>query len=202
MAAVFSMQGLGQFVCALVALIVTLAFQESFINTTGAFSSCDNRCQLAGDRAWRIIVAFGALPALFALYYRITIPETPRYTFDIAHDIEKADADIKAYMNNEREGQVDRIAQVKTKQQMGKHLSTPKASWSDSFAYFSQWKNFKVIFGTTTSWFFLGMSVPQSRDPALVQQSWGFQSKSTRTSRAHALFSNKGLASRILYHFF
>lgn len=157
MAAVFSMQGTGQFVCALVALIVTLAFKESFIHTTSAFSSCDSQCQTAGDRAWRIIIGFGAVPAVFALYYRITIPETPRYTFDIAHDIEKADADIKAYVSHKREGEVDLIAQQKTKQNMGKHLSTPKASWRDVYAYFSEWKNFKVIFGTTTSWFFLGM---------------------------------------------
>jgi len=70
MAAVFSMQGAGQFAAALVALITTIAFKKSFINTTNEFSSCDYDCQLAGDRAWRIIVGFGAVPACFALYYR------------------------------------------------------------------------------------------------------------------------------------
>lgn len=159
MAAVFSMQGAGQLVCALVALIVTIAFKDSFLDTTSSFSSCHDRCILAGDRAWRIIVGFGAVPAVFALYYRITIPETPRYTFDIARDIEKADADIKAYVNNKKEGEVDPISQQKTKQRIGKHLSSPKASWPDVFAYFSQWKNFKIIFATTSSWFLLGMYI-------------------------------------------
>jgi PHS family inorganic phosphate transporter-like MFS transporter len=168
MAAVFSMQGTGQFVCALVALIVTLAFRDSFIHTTSAFSSCDVRCQLAGDRAWRIIVGFGAVPAVFALYYRITIPETPRYTFDIAHDIEKADADIRAYVNHQKEGEVDLIRQQKVKASMGKHLSTPKASWRDVYAYFSEWKNFKVIVGTTSSWFFFGMYILLFASPEVL----------------------------------
>ena len=111
MAAVFSMQGLGQLAAALVALLTTTAFKESFINTTG-YSSCHGECIIAGDRAWRIIIGFGAVPACFALYYRITIPETPRYTFDIAHDLEKAQADIQAYMLNQKQGQVDSLKQA------------------------------------------------------------------------------------------
>ncbi|KAL5331863.1 hypothetical protein ACEPPN_001402 [Leptodophora sp. 'Broadleaf-Isolate-01'] len=158
MAAVFSMQGAGQFAAALVALVTTICFKGSFINTKTAFSSCDAACQLAGDRSWRIIIGFGGLPALFALYYRITIPETPRYTFDIKHDIEKAQADIKAYVNNQKEGDVDPISQEQTKQRIGHKLAAPRASWGDVWGYFSQWKNFKVIFGTTSAWFFLDLA--------------------------------------------
>jgi PHS family inorganic phosphate transporter-like MFS transporter len=158
MAAVFSMQGAGQLAASLVALVTTVAFKDSFKHTTGNFSSCHDACQLAGDRAWRIIVGFGAVPAVFALYYRITIPETPRYTFDIAHDIEKADADVKAYRNNEKEGVVDPVSQQKTKQRMGTQLSLPPASWQDALVYFSKWKNFKVIFATCASWFFFDLA--------------------------------------------
>lgn len=151
MAAVFSMQGAGQFAAALVALIVTVCFRESFVHTAN-YADCTGACQVAGDRAWRIIVAFGAVPACFALYYRITIPETPRYTFDVALDVEKADADIKAYISNRPEGIVDPITQQKTKQRVGGRLATPQASWQDVWAYFSQWKNFKIIFATAASW--------------------------------------------------
>ncbi len=158
MAAVFSMQGAGQFAAAVVALITTVAFKESFINTTSHFSSCHNICQLAGDRQWRIVIGFGAVPACFALYYRITIPETPRYTFDIKRDIEKAQADIVAYVHSKKEGEVDPVTQETTKQKMGRNLAAPKASWPDVWAYFSQWKNFKVIFGTTASWFFIDLA--------------------------------------------
>jgi PHS family inorganic phosphate transporter-like MFS transporter len=150
MAAVFSMQGLGQLAAALVALITTIAFKGSLVNTTSKFSSCHESCQLAGDRAWRIIVGFGAVPAVFALYYRITIP------------------DIRAYVNNKNKGEVDPITQQKIKQSMGKNLAAPKASWRDVFAYFSQWKNFKVIFATTTAWFFLGMYFLPCMIPNLI----------------------------------
>jgi len=158
MAAVFSMQGAGQFAAAMVALITTIGFKESFTHSTNNFDTCNEICRVAGDRSWRIIIGFGAVPACFALYYRITIPETPRYTFDVAQDIEKAQADIKAYVNNQKEGEVDPVSQQRTKQKMGKHLAAPRASWGDLWSYFSQWKNAKILFGTTSSWFFLDLA--------------------------------------------
>ncbi|RDW64028.1 hypothetical protein BP5796_10530 [Coleophoma crateriformis] len=160
MAAVFSMQGAGQAVAALVALITTYAFRSALLTTTNESSSCNAVCQLATDRAWRIIVGFGGVPACFALYYRITIPETPRYTFDVAHDIEKADADIKAYIANQAEGHVDPVVQINTKQKIGSDLSktNPHASWHDVWSYFSTPKNAKILIGTTTSWFFLDLA--------------------------------------------
>ncbi|KAK7748882.1 hypothetical protein SLS53_000906 [Cytospora paraplurivora] len=106
MAAVFSMQGFGQLCAAMIALVVTVAFRDSFLGIATE-QDCDYACQTAADRCWRIIVGVGALPAIFALYYRITIPETPRYTFDVAHDIEKADADIKAYVSSKSQGEFD-----------------------------------------------------------------------------------------------
>ncbi|KAK3939880.1 major facilitator superfamily domain-containing protein [Diplogelasinospora grovesii] len=157
MAAVFSMQGMGQLLCAIVALVVTVAFKESFI-TASDVGDCSGACQVAADRSWRIIVGFGALPACFALYYRITIPETPRYTFDVAHDIEKADADIKAYMASQPEGEVDPVQQARTMKIAGPSLAIPSASWVDVFSYFREARNMKILLGTTLSWFFLDLA--------------------------------------------
>lgn len=75
MAAVFSMQGFGQLLAAFVGLVVTVIFKQSFSGIPKV-SECDYACQIAADRCWRIIVGVGAVPACFALYYRITIPET------------------------------------------------------------------------------------------------------------------------------
>lgn len=75
MAGVFSMQGIGQLAAAIVALIVTVSFKNSFLGAT-QLSECDYDCQIAADRCWRIIVGVGAIPACFALYFRLTIPET------------------------------------------------------------------------------------------------------------------------------
>lgn len=157
MAAVFSMQGLGQLVASIVSLVVIVAFRDSFLGIADE-QGCDYACQVAADRCWRIIVGVGALPAVFALYYRITIPETPRYTFDVAHDIEKADADIKAYMSSKSQGKVDTIRQARLLKVAGPSLSTPAASWQDLGLYFRQWKNLKTLLGTTLSWFFLDVA--------------------------------------------
>ncbi|EHK20878.1 uncharacterized protein TRIVIDRAFT_59225 [Trichoderma virens Gv29-8] len=157
MAAVFSMQGLGQLLAAIVALITTVAFKKHYIDIS-AEGACDLACREAADRSWRIVVGVGAIPACLALYYRITIPETPRYTFDIQNDIEKADADIRAYVSSRSKGEYgmkrSRSGTMTTEQP----LDVPAASWPDVMSYFGQWKNFKVLIGTTMSWFFLDLA--------------------------------------------
>ncbi|CAJ2513639.1 Uu.00g017580.m01.CDS01 [Anthostomella pinea] len=157
MAAVFSMQGIGQLMAAVVALVVTVSFKEAFGNAPGV-DQCDLVCQMAADRCWRIIIGLGALPACFALYYRITIPETPRYTFEVARDVEKATADIKAYMASQSEGEVDEVTQARMKKVASPALNIPAASWDDLHSYFSKWTNAKVLLGTTMSWFFLDLA--------------------------------------------
>ncbi|OTB03363.1 hypothetical protein M426DRAFT_180057 [Hypoxylon sp. CI-4A] len=157
MAAVFSMQGMGQLLAAVVALIVTASFKDAFGNAPTA-DQCDFACQVAADRCWRIIVGVGAIPACFALYYRITIPETPRYTFEVAKDVEKAAADIKAYVSSQSEGEVDEVMQARMKRVASPALNIPTASWGDVYSYFIQWKNGKVLLGTTLSWFFLDLA--------------------------------------------
>ncbi|KAI1775167.1 phosphate permease [Hypoxylon cercidicola] len=157
MAAVFSMQGMGQLLAAVVALIVTASFKDAFGNAPSV-DQCDYVCQVAADRCWRIIVGVGAFPACFALYYRITIPETPRYTFEVAKDVEKAAADIKAYMASQSEGELDEVTQARMKKLTAPVLNVPSASWHDLYCYFTQWKNAKVLMGTTLSWFFLDLA--------------------------------------------
>jgi PHS family inorganic phosphate transporter-like MFS transporter len=101
---------------------------------------------------------FGAVPGCIALYYRLTIPETPRYTFDIARDVEKAGEDVSAYIQGKSEGHPDEIQRVTTIQQAAPALETPKASWGDFFAHYGQWKFGKILLGTAGSWFFLDVA--------------------------------------------
>jgi PHS family inorganic phosphate transporter-like MFS transporter len=153
-AAVFSMQGLGQLMAAVVALVTAVGFKDAYAGVADE-GHCDAACRLAADRSWRIIVGVGAVPACLALYYRITIPETPRYTFDVQYDVEKADADIKAYVASKSKGDVDAVKQARVRQLAEPELAIPKASWRDLFDYFKEWVNLKVLIGTTLSWFFL-----------------------------------------------
>ncbi|TVY23692.1 Repressible high-affinity phosphate permease [Lachnellula hyalina] len=163
MNAVFAMQGIGQFTAAIIALIVTSGFKESLetgkkIGKVGAATNCTGVCQLAVDKMWRVIVGFGAVPGCIALYYRLTIPETPRYTFDVARDVEKAGEDVQAYIKGKSEGHPDEIRRVTTIAQSSQALEIPKASFKDFIHHYGQWKNGKILLGTAGSWFFLDVA--------------------------------------------
>jgi hypothetical protein len=75
-----------------VALIVVKAFENSIKNDIVAGHSV--------DYCWRLLIGLGALPGAVALYFRLTIPETPRYTMDIERDIQGAAGDVDAFISN------------------------------------------------------------------------------------------------------
>ncbi|KKY22702.1 putative phosphate:h+ symporter [Phaeomoniella chlamydospora] len=157
MGAVFAQQGLGQFAAGIVALIAVTGFKGS-LETAASASHCSGVCGVAVDKIWRIIIGFGAVPGCIALYFRLTIPETPRYTFDVARDVDKAGEDIKAYVQNKREGHPDEINRVHVLAEARDSLETPKASWRDFWNHYGQWKNGKILLGTAGSWFFLDVA--------------------------------------------
>lgn len=166
MAAVFSLQGFGQLAAALVALVTTIAFRTSF-STAKTFEDCTGDCRFAADRSWRIIVGFGILPAIFALYYRLTIPETPRFTFDVGLDAEKANADIRIFIDAEvaleqidafQRDSANRLgleSQIQSQVTGIDNLIQPRGSWSDFYKYFKQYRNGSVLFATMATWFLL-----------------------------------------------
>jgi MFS transporter, PHS family, inorganic phosphate transporter len=103
------------------------------------------------DMLIRFNTGFGAVPACIALYYRLTIPETPRYTFDVARDVEKGGVDVQAFVTGKWQGAPDEIRRIESMR--ADQLTTPKASWGDFVHYYSKRKHFKVLLGTAGSWF-------------------------------------------------
>lgn len=156
MGAVFAMQGFGQLGAAIVMLIAVAGFKDS-LTPAVAYKNCTGDCGLAIDKMWRILIGFGAVPACIALYYRLTIPETPRYTFDVARDIEKGKEDVDAYMTGKHEGVVDDAARVRAITNTTA-LEIPKASWRDFFSFYGKWRNGKILLGTAGSWFLLDVA--------------------------------------------
>lgn len=157
MGSVFAMQGIGQFAAALLALILTHSFKDSLINAT-TYGDCTGECVLAVDKMWRTIIGFGAVPGCIALYYRLTIPETPRYTFDVARDVEKAGEDVKAYVQGRFQAHPDDIRRAHAIADHSSVLDIPTASWRDFRGHFSQWRYGKILLGTAGSWFFLDIA--------------------------------------------
>ncbi len=136
MAAVFAMQGFGILVAATVAIIFLLIF-KNLVN-----KDVNNL-----DHVWRLCIAFGVIPCLAAIYFRLTIPETPRYTMQVENNMEKAVNDVKFITTGEKV-----IQDVATNDQQPQET---KASWQDFKKHFGQWKNLKVLLGTSISWFAL-----------------------------------------------
>lgn len=87
---------------------------------------------------------------------RLTIPETPRYTFDIEQDVQQAVDDVHAYKTGKwGDGEVDDVARAQAKKAAEGQLEIPKASWADFGSHYSEWRNLKVLLGCALSWFFL-----------------------------------------------
>lgn len=121
--------------------------------TTAAFKDAIKADVLKLDYVWRIVIGVGAIPGLCALYYRLTIPETPRFTIDVEQKIEKGIQDAKAFIERGASAgdYTDNIAIARTE-------TSPRASWSDFRRHFGKWQNGKVLLGTSYSWFALDVA--------------------------------------------
>ncbi|KAI0035398.1 phosphate permease [Vararia minispora EC-137] len=137
MTAVFAFQGWGNLASAIVSVITILAFRTHIVNDSESFRAI--------DRAWRLIIGLGIVPACIALYFRLTIPETPRFTMDIERNIIQASEDVDNVLSH-RDFYVD-------EQALPAHADVPKASRRDFVRYFRQRDNLKTLFGTAWSWF-------------------------------------------------
>lgn len=182
MGSVFAMQGLGQLCAAFVMLFVTLGFKESLSMSTKP-ANCVDDCAVAVDKMWRTLIGFGAVPGCIALYYRLTIPETPRYTFDVARDVERAQDDVKAYMSGQHQGSPDELARVAAQKQALESMTIPKASWGDFFRHYSKPKNAKLLAGTALSWCFLDIAYyGLSLNNAAILNVIGFSTAGAKTT--------------------
>jgi MFS transporter, PHS family, inorganic phosphate transporter len=185
MAAVFSMQGFGIITAALVYYFTLLAFQSAIVYESVAIpipSSLDapNAGLPAIDRVWRIVVGFGCIPALISLYYRLTIPETPRYTIDIERNIAQGTTDVENFLANDMpHGKDDSVPQ--------EHQNiTPKASRRDFIRHFGQWKYGKVLLGTAGSWFMLDIAFyGLGLNNSIILQAIGYASNGTTYEILH-----------------
>ncbi|XP_073010832.1 probable inorganic phosphate transporter 1-10 [Typha latifolia] len=89
-AAVFSMQGFG----ILASSAVTMALTAAFDRATRQDDIGPLKTPEAADLAWRLILMIGAIPAGLTFYWRMSMPETPRYTALVENDVIKATSDM------------------------------------------------------------------------------------------------------------
>ncbi|KAJ3081526.1 Inorganic phosphate transporter pho84, partial [Physocladia obscura] len=154
LAAVFAMQGIGIMFGGLV-FIATLAGMQTQIQAD----------YTALDTVWRVALGFGIIPAVGAIYFRMTIPETPRFTVDVIGDTEKANSDVEKVLSMNG---VSNISSAWDQTEIATAKVSVKTNSLKEFrAYFGQWRNAKTLIGTAYCWCALdiawyGLSLNQS----------------------------------------
>ena len=121
------------------------------------------------------------MPAVIALYFRLTISETPRYTIDVENDLDQANRDAQTNWLKGEQSEVQALTNEK--------VATPKHSWADFRRHFGQWKNGKVLLGTAWSWFaldvaFYGLGLNSS----IILQAIGFGKYSGSTNKSENIY--------------
>lgn len=157
LATVFSMQSFGQCTAAIVAYAAIKGGQMSL------------------DGSWRLIYGVAAIPAAFAMLIRFTIPETPRYLFDVARDYRSASHGVQAMTR----GIKAPVTQKSSTRRPGPVVAVeaediPEPSFNDFMDYFfyrgGKWHsgNWTRLLGTAGTWllldlafFGLGLNSPQ-----------------------------------------
>jgi MFS transporter, PHS family, inorganic phosphate transporter len=166
------MQGIGILMGGVAYVIVLHAFQNQ---TEADYTYL--------DIVWRIVIGLGIIPGIAALYFRLTVPETPRYSMDVNGDTDKAARDVQTViaMNSvaavatiyKQQDATVRDEQTVVSMSSAATISSVYAddngraevkqnSFSDFCNHFGKWENFKVLFGVAYSWFALDVACKYS----------------------------------------
>jgi PHS family inorganic phosphate transporter-like MFS transporter len=98
---VFFCQPLGQLAATIVALIAVARQRDGIAGY--AVANCSDpiggaACAGTLDSIWRWVIGVGVIPAFIALWFRLTIIESPRYTADVGKDSLKAASEVSRYL--------------------------------------------------------------------------------------------------------
>ena len=110
---VFFAQPMGQLLANVLSLAAVEAYRPWIEQEHPACKSDDLECFRAIDRLWRLCIGIGIVPAVIALAFRFTIPESPRYTLDILQNTKSTFEDTANYFGapelNPEQGQVEML---------------------------------------------------------------------------------------------
>ncbi|XP_057732194.1 low affinity inorganic phosphate transporter 1-like [Arachis stenosperma] len=146
-AAVFAMQGFGILAGGMVAIIVSSIFKGLHPAPAFEFDHVGSTVPEA-DYVWRIILMFGALPALATYYWRMKMPETARYTALVVKNAKQAASDMSKVLEVEIEAEQEKIEQQET-------------GGGNDFGLFSREfvkRHGLHLVGTATTWFLLDIA--------------------------------------------
>jgi PHS family inorganic phosphate transporter-like MFS transporter len=97
---VFFAQPIGQLLANVLSLAAVEGYRPYITNTARSCKAGgveDLECFRSIDRLWRLVIGIGIVPAVLALGFRFTIPESPRYKLDILQNASTVYEDTKNY---------------------------------------------------------------------------------------------------------
>lgn len=159
---VFSAQGWGNFVGALLAVIVIAAYQP-------LVEQDHLPHKLSG--AWRILQGLSLIPAFATLYQRLSMKESTRFTEarklqDDPSRIHQLTSSAGSDDGKEFDDSSLEDEDV-TKTTLGLKPVGERSHFGEFFVYFSEWRHAKILIGTAICWFlvdiaFYGINLNQS----------------------------------------
>ncbi|KAJ4376318.1 hypothetical protein N0V83_001601 [Neocucurbitaria cava] len=180
-AAVFTMQPLGQLCAAIAGYSAIAIVNRSFrLSDYGVHGTADSRALV--DRVWRGIVLFGALPSVLALIFRFYLTDPGRYTLEVQEDIDQAVEDTDRQVSRQLLSRLKKVLPWKTKtltepedielpRAQPRHRGTGhtadtsssdppqthdhRQSLGDLYTYLWTERNIILLFGTCATWFLL-----------------------------------------------
>ena len=137
-------------VASLVVLITVHAYRDTILTT-------DNLNDLEHiDWCWRILLGLGCVPGTIAVYLRLTIPETLRFTMDIDRDIQKARTDVENVLGLNSGSAA--ISWVDSDAVVQRADAQRRSRTNDFINFFARPGNLLLLFGAAYSWFAIDAS--------------------------------------------
>ncbi|PYI36213.1 MFS general substrate transporter [Aspergillus indologenus CBS 114.80] len=167
LAVVFLCQSLGEAATAVVALIAVAGFRSSLPDDPKSLK-CTGSCVHDLDKIWRYIVGLGAVPAFVAIWFQMTIIESPQYTADVMNNSLQAAADVSQFYRSTElpatstRTRDDRIISPVVSRDSGSGASEndtkPHANMLKDFRMFlKQNHNLRTLIATSLCWFCLDL---------------------------------------------
>jgi len=160
---IFAMQGWGNFLGAVIALILMACFHKS-IKVDGHYGHF--------DAVWRLLAGVILIPSLGTLYQRLTLPESAKMKGvqalrDDPNLLQKGTVSGLPHNPGEKAEYQDNVAAALGRGVAARTAAGKAQAWRDFREYFSEWRHLKTLIGTTSCWFlvditFYGINLNQS----------------------------------------
>jgi MFS transporter, PHS family, inorganic phosphate transporter len=151
LAAVFIMQPLGQFSAYLVGIVTLYGLKSHYgIHEFSDYSTA----RPIIDQFWRIVTGLGAIPTIIALAFRLSIPESGRWTLDVGRDSHRAISDTRVHFGSVDTFSSDGFDMDFTPQPTTEQDSQPLPPFSKASLrqYFIHEGNWRYLAATSGCW--------------------------------------------------